>query len=97
VGAWEAECPVLIERHVVERHRRTEMTREGGRVPRARQDVAGHAEALACHSGPAPEDAVRTPADVLGRDARQLAAGERQREHEVAVGALAWPLAEVDE
>src|SRR5690349_13630011 len=95
VGSREAERPVLVERHVIEGDRDAEVAGERRRVLRTGEHVTSHAEALTGGLGPAPEDAVGAPADVLRRYPRQLAAAERQREHDVAVGTFSRTLTEI--
>jgi hypothetical protein len=97
IRARESQRPVVVERHVAEGDGHLQVPREGRGVLRARRDLAADAESLACHGRAAREDAVGALADVLGGNARQLAAAERQGQHHPAILQPARALAGIDE
>src|SRR5690606_25395742 len=82
VRARESKRAVLVERHVVERHRNAQVLRKRRGVFRTRQDLARDAEPLTGGRRTALENAVGTPADMFRGDARQFAAAEWKRERD---------------
>src|SRR3954452_24605433 len=93
----EPECAVLVERHVVERNRRTQMPRERGGVFRTREHFAGDPIALSNGGRTALEDAVCASPDVFRCNPGQLPPAEWQREYQVSVGTPPRSLTEIDE
>jgi len=83
VRTREAEAAVDLGRNRLVADLSPQRTGERRGHLRARQLLARDADGPAREFRPAPEDAVRAAADVLGGDARELHAAERQREHQL--------------
>ena len=96
VRAGKAEGPVLVEWHAVERDRHARWRVKAAAYSGPESTSPATPNRWPATSGPRGRS-VSALANVLGRDPRQLAAAEREPKHDVAVGALARALPEVDE